>query len=253
MRAAVYHGRRDVRIEEVPIPVAGPGELLLRVGTVGIFGTDAHEFAAGPSLFPVDARHPISGHQGPLIPGHELSGTVVEVGAGIEGFAPGMLVVTGAGVSCGECHWCRRGSTNLCASYSTVGLQRDGGLAGFVAVPSVTCIDVGPYGLSADTAALAQPMSIAVHAMRRGRLELGDGAGNRTLNWVNPMQHHPRAALIAAAEVLGIGRSRANELVRRGVWPTKVLQLRRRLRPRSPSTPMKAIWFRSSATPTTCP
>ena len=176
MRAAVYHGRHDVRIEDVAVPAPGPGELLLRVGSVGICGTDAHEYSAGPSLFPIQRQHPVSGHEGPMIPGHELSGTVVGVGEGTDAFATGTLVVSGAGVSCGDCHWCRRGSTNLCATYSTVGLQRNGALAEFVTVPASTCIDVAPYGLGPDTAALAQPMAIAVHAMRRGRLGAGDVA-----------------------------------------------------------------------------
>jgi (R,R)-butanediol dehydrogenase/meso-butanediol dehydrogenase/diacetyl reductase len=176
MKAAVYHGRKDVRIEEVPVPAPGLGELLLRVAAVGICGTDAAEFSAGPSLFPIHTRNPFSGHEGPLIPGHELSGTVVAAGEGADRFPLGSLVVSGAGVSCGSCHWCTRGQTNICASYSTIGLQRNGALAGYVTVPQSTCVDVGPYGLGADTAALAQPMSIAVHAMRRGRLESGDVA-----------------------------------------------------------------------------
>lgn len=176
MKAAVYHGRNDIRIEDFAEPIAGPGELLVRVGAVGICGTDAHELSHGPAFFPIDAPHPVTGHSGPMIPGHELAGTVVAVGQGVTDFAVGSEIVSGAGISCGTCHWCQRGRTNLCAHYSTVGLQRHGGLAQFVAVPASTCVDVGPYGLSMDEAALGQPMSIAVHSMRRGRLEPGDVA-----------------------------------------------------------------------------
>jgi (R,R)-butanediol dehydrogenase / meso-butanediol dehydrogenase / diacetyl reductase len=176
MRAAVFHGRHDIRIEDVPMPVPGPGELLLRVTAVGICGTDAHEFEAGPSMFPIETRHPVSGHVGPMIPGHELAGVVVGRGEGVEGFPDGTLVVSGAGISCGTCFWCRRGRTNLCEVYATVGLQQDGALAEYVRVPVSTVFDVAAYGLAPDVAALAQPMSIAVHAVRRGGLQADEVA-----------------------------------------------------------------------------
>ena len=176
MRAAVFHGRGDVRVEDVPMPVPREGELLLKVAAVGICGTDAHEFSTGPHMFPIDHSHPVSGHVGPMIPGHEIAGIVVGTGSDVTDFSEGMLVVSGAGISCGTCHWCQRGRTNLCRSYSTLGLHQHGGLAEFVAVPASTCIDAGPFGVTSDTAALAQPMSIAVHAMRRGRLEKDDTA-----------------------------------------------------------------------------
>ncbi len=176
MRAAVFYGRGDVRVEQVPDAVAGPGELLLRVSAVGICGTDAHEFHSGPHMFPIDHAHPVSGHIGPMIPGHELAGVVEGKGADVEGFELGALVVSGAGISCGECFWCTRAMTNLCQRYSTVGLNQNGALAQYVAVPASTCIDASAFGITADTAALAQPMSIAVHAMRRGRLSPDESA-----------------------------------------------------------------------------
>ncbi len=174
MRAAVFHGQGDVRVETVADPVCGPGRLLLDVAAVGICGTDAHEYRSGPHMFPINTPHPVSGHVGPMIPGHELAGVVREVGAGVSGFAPGDLVVSGAGISCGQCVQCRRGRTNLCTSYSTIGLQRHGALAELVAVPADICVNVEGTGLTPDAAALAQPMAIAVHAMRRGRLTEGD-------------------------------------------------------------------------------
>lgn len=176
MLAAVFHGQHDVRIEDVPEPTAGPGELLVRVSAVGICGTDAHEYSHGPTMFPIHERHAVSGHIGPMIPGHELSGEVAAVGNGVTSFSIGTQVASGAGISCGSCHWCLRSRTNLCQSYWTVGLQRDGALAEFVTVPASTCIDISPFGLSLDEAALGQPMSIAVHAMRRGRPDPSDVA-----------------------------------------------------------------------------
>lgn len=174
MRAAVFHGRGDIRTEEVDDPAPGPGELLVEIRATGICGTDAHEYAHGPTMFPIGEPHPVTGHQGPMIPGHELAGEVVALGEGVTGFAPGQLIVSGAGISCGACWQCLRGRTNLCERYSSVGLQRDGGLAQFCALPAATCLAAD--GLPPDVAALGQPMAIGVHAMRRGRLEPGEDA-----------------------------------------------------------------------------
>jgi (R,R)-butanediol dehydrogenase/meso-butanediol dehydrogenase/diacetyl reductase len=167
MRAAVYHGAGDLRIVDRPTPRPGPGELLIRVSVTGICGTDAAELATGPHLYWIGSPHPASGHAGPLIPGHELVGRVEALGIGVDGFELGELVASGAGVSCGGCRSCLAGRTNLCDRYWTVGLQRDGGLAEFAAVPASICRSVEPYGLTEDAAALAQPMAIAAHAVDR--------------------------------------------------------------------------------------
>src|SRR5437899_6048129 len=175
MRAAVYHGAGDIRIEDVPDPAPAEDELLLEIHAVGICGTDVGEFVHGPMSYAV-AGHPVTGHRGPLIPGHELTGRVVARGERAGDFELGAVVASGAGISCGECFQCRAGRTNLCLRYSTVGLQRNGGLAQFCNVPAATCVDVAPYGLDEETAALAQPMAIGVHSMRRGRINPGEDA-----------------------------------------------------------------------------
>lgn len=176
MRAVVYHGTRDLRVEEAPDPVPAAGELLLEVHAVGVCGTDAAEWQHGPTIYAVPGPHPVTGHVGPLIPGHELSGRVVQVGEGVDGFANGTLVACGAGYVTGPEEPATRDRPNLAASYATVGLQRHGGLAQYVAVPAEACLDVGSYGLGDDTAALAQPMAIAVHAFHRGRPQAGEAA-----------------------------------------------------------------------------
>jgi (R,R)-butanediol dehydrogenase/meso-butanediol dehydrogenase/diacetyl reductase len=176
MKAAVYHGRHDLRVEDVPTPAPGPGELLLEVHSVGVCGTDAAEWEHGPFIYAVPGPHAVTGHAGPLIPGHELSGRVVALGDGVRGIEVGAIVACGAGYTVGTDVEVRRGRPNLSSHYATVGLQRNGGLAQYVAVPAEACIDVRPYGLRDDAAALAQPMAIAVHSMRRGRLTSGEKA-----------------------------------------------------------------------------
>src|ERR1043165_7445975 len=134
MRAAVYYGAHDVRVEDRPVPERADGQVLLRVLRSGMCGTDAAEWRSGPHLFAVDHPHPVSGHVGPLILGHEFIGEVVERGPG-SAFAIGDRVAAGAGVWCSECPRCREGRTNLCWKYTTLGLNVDGGMAEFVAAP----------------------------------------------------------------------------------------------------------------------
>lgn len=176
MRAAVYHGRRDIRIETVPDPVIRPDEILLEVRATGVCGTDAHEYAHGPSMLPIERRHEASGHQGPMIPGHEFAGRIAAVGAEVDDLQEDEWVVTGAGVWCGECARCLAGRQNLCERYWTLGLQAHGGLAQLCAVPARTIVRAEPYGLEGDVLGLAQPLSIAVHSMRRGRAHTGEVA-----------------------------------------------------------------------------
>jgi (R,R)-butanediol dehydrogenase/meso-butanediol dehydrogenase/diacetyl reductase len=154
------------------VPVAGRGEVLVKVTRSGICGTDATEYLHGPRMFPVHRKHPASGHEGPMIMGHEFVGEVVGHGPGAERFA-GLRVATGAGVSCGECSWCQAGRTNLCARYWTLGLNADGGLAGYAAVPASTCVTI-PDSCPDDAAGLAQPLAVGLHAARRTRVAPGE-------------------------------------------------------------------------------
>jgi threonine dehydrogenase-like Zn-dependent dehydrogenase len=130
MKAAVYHGRGDIRIKSVPEPAKpAPGEVVLEVLRSAICGTDSAEWSRGPLL----ARPPV-------ILGHEFVGRVVEVGDGVTEVAVGDRVVSGAGVSCGRCEWCRAGRINLCAAYYTLGLHANGGLAERVATPPPSAV-----------------------------------------------------------------------------------------------------------------
>jgi len=162
VRAAVYRGRGNVRIESVPEPgTPARDEVVISVGRAAICGTDASEWKHGPLL----ARPPVT-------LGHEFTGRVVEVGAGVEGFVVGDRVVSGAGISCGRCAQCRRGRTNLCSQYATLGLHLDGGLAELVSSPASICRPV-PEGCSDVAASMTQPLAVALHATRRAGIEDG--------------------------------------------------------------------------------
>ncbi|MET7392808.1 alcohol dehydrogenase catalytic domain-containing protein [Dactylosporangium sp. NPDC005572] len=173
MTAAVYHGVGDVRLESRPRPRPAAGEVLVRVRAAGVCGSDAAEYLHAPTLIRGDGRRAAE----PVTLGHEFAGDIVEAGPGVDPARVGELVVCGAGISCGDCAMCRRGRTNLCAGYHTIGFHRDGGLAGYVTAPAGICVAVGDRGLGPDTAALGQPMAVAVHARRRG----GAGPGNVAL------------------------------------------------------------------------
>jgi threonine dehydrogenase-like Zn-dependent dehydrogenase len=165
MKAAVFHAPGDVRIEAVPEPPPpGAGELLIQVSKAALCGTDSAEWAHGPLLA-----------QPPVVLGHEFTGQVVAAGSAAGQFRPGARVVSGAGISCGTCEWCAAGRTNLCASYRTLGLHRDGGLAELVLSPAPVC-QLVPDGLDDTGAAMAQPLAVALHAARRGQVAPGRGA-----------------------------------------------------------------------------
>jgi len=157
VRAAVFHAPGDVRVESVAEPgQPGPGEVLIKVSKAALCGTDSAEWAHGPLL----ARPPV-------VLGHEFTGQVIAAGRDVTGFPDGTRVVSGAGISCGRCEWCAEGRTNLCASYQTLGLHRDGGLAEYVLSPAAICRPV-PDELDDTGAAMAQPLAVALHAARRG-------------------------------------------------------------------------------------
>jgi (R,R)-butanediol dehydrogenase/meso-butanediol dehydrogenase/diacetyl reductase len=172
VRAGVLHAPGDLRIEERSDPTPGPGGVVIEVAYNGLCGTDATEFAKGPMMVPLHTRHPGSGHVGPTVLGHEFVGTVVDAAPEVRHLV-GRRVACGAGVSCGECAWCRRGRTNLCARYFTLGLSTDGGLATYVSAPAAICVAI-PEGCTLESAALAQPLAVGIHAVRRSGVRPGD-------------------------------------------------------------------------------
>ncbi len=178
MRAARWHGRGDVRVEDVPVPAVGPGEVLLRVSWCGICGTDVEEYRDGPVVVPVATPNALTGQRAPITLGHEFAGTIVEVGPGAGGAAAGGLkvgdrVVPEICLFCGECFHCRRHEYALCLSWAAIGLHGDGGLAEYVKVPARMCVRL-PDAIADDEAALVETTEVAVRAVRKAGLRLGD-------------------------------------------------------------------------------
>ncbi|TDD26372.1 2,3-butanediol dehydrogenase [Actinomadura sp. KC06] len=173
MRAAVWYGARDVRVEDVSQGAPGREEVAVSVAYCGICGSDLHEYADGPHAIPVGTPHPESGRAAPLTLGHEFSGTVAEVGPGVTGFRPGDRVAVEPHYRCGECARCLAGEYNLCRHFGFAGLMGDGGLAERAVLPSYM-LHLLPDGVSLKQAAVFEPAAVALHGVRRSGLRDGE-------------------------------------------------------------------------------
>lgn len=143
------------RLEEVPVPEPGPGEVLVRVLRAGICGTDLH-------IYRWDAWAASRVVPGRVI-GHEFCGTVVAVGPGVPPTRVGEFVAVECHVSCGQCPVCRGGAPHICPRMQVIGVDRDGGFADYVAVPAQNLWPLPP-GIEPDAAAILDPIGNAVHA-----------------------------------------------------------------------------------------
>jgi (R,R)-butanediol dehydrogenase/meso-butanediol dehydrogenase/diacetyl reductase len=175
MLAARLHGRGDLRVEDLPeLPGPPPGWVRLRVDACGVCGTDVEEYTAGPVLVPTEP-HVLSQRSAPLTLGHEAVGEVIEVGAGVD-LPLGTRVAVDGNMFCGECFWCARREFQLCAKLASLGLMADGGLAEQMLAPAFMCIPYADH-VSPEHAALAEPLSVAVRAIRRARVTTGTTVG----------------------------------------------------------------------------
>jgi L-iditol 2-dehydrogenase len=166
MQAAVYHGVNDVRIENVPVPAIGPGEVLIQVHSCGICGTDLKKIHTGS-------------HSAPRIFGHETVGTIAAVGAGTESFAVGDRVVVFHHIPCGTCSYCRKKTFAQCPVYKQVGCTAGfepsgGGFAGYVRVMDwivkrglIKIPDDVPF----DQAIFVEPLNTCLKGVRSLNLE----------------------------------------------------------------------------------
>ena len=164
--AAVLHGPKDIRIEPREVPAARPGEVLVRVRAVGLCGSDLHYYAHGengPNVL-----------RTPTALGHEAAGVVVATGDGASAHPVGTAVAVEPAIPCGRCRVCRAGRYNQCSHGHCFGSPpTDGALTRFLAVPEEFAHPV-PEGLPFASAALVEPLAVAVHAIRRGGVTAGD-------------------------------------------------------------------------------
>ena len=167
MRAAVYYGNHDLRISDVPEPAVRQGTVKVKVSRNGICGTDLHEYYDGPIFIPTVDAHPLTGKKAPLIPGHEFSGTITDVGAGVVGLAEGDQVTIEPLYRCEQCRACRAGQYNVCDVVGFHGLMADGGMAEYTVVPQ-NQVHKLPASVPVEMGALVEPMSVAYHAAKLG-------------------------------------------------------------------------------------
>jgi L-iditol 2-dehydrogenase len=169
MKALVLKEYKKLSLEEVPEPEVAPDAVLVSVKACGICGSDVHGWDGSTGR-----RRP------PLIMGHEAAGVIERVGPAVEDWQPGDRVTFDSTLYCGDCEFCRQGEINLCSRRRVLGVscedyRQHGALAEFVSVPE-RVLSLVPEALPFEQAALAEPLSIAFHAVRRARVRLGDQA-----------------------------------------------------------------------------
>lgn len=161
MKAWVLHNIGDIRFEDVDIPRIGDNEVLVAVKAAGICGSDI------PRIYETGA------HNMPLIPGHEFSGKVVETGKSVDPKWIDKRVGIFPLIPCKQCEMCRKKLYEMCRNYNYLGSRCNGGFAEYCAVPANNLIEL-PDRVTYEQAAMLEPMSVAVHAIRRVNLNKND-------------------------------------------------------------------------------
>jgi len=174
MKAAVFHGAQDIRVEDVSAPSGvAPDEVRVKPFWCGICGTDLHEYAVGPIVIPTQS-HPLTGASAPQILGHEFSGEVLEVGGRVTHLRVGDRVSVMPLISCGSCFFCLRGLNHLCQSMGCIGLSFQwGGIAEECVVPARSASKL-PDTMSDVAGALVEPTAVAAYGVDRAGVRPGD-------------------------------------------------------------------------------
>ena len=162
MKAAVLHGAADLRYETVPDPAPAARDVIVKVHACSICGSDLHGF---------HGKHPRLVF--PRILGHEFAGEVVALGSGVKGVPLGQRACCDIDIFCGQCGPCREGRTNICEKLRTMGFDRDGAYAEYVAVPAGNLYPL-PENVSYDQASAVQVLGISYHAVAH-RVKPGPG------------------------------------------------------------------------------
>jgi L-iditol 2-dehydrogenase len=208
MRAIVLHAPGDIRLENRPKPVAGPGEVLLRVASVGVCGSDL------PRMLVKGAW------KMPLITGHEFSGYIHALGENVDGWEIGELTAVAPLMPCNQCIECKTGNFSRCRDYDYFGSRRDGAYAEFVAVPVENLIKT-PQHVDPRAIAMTDPASIAIHAIwKAGGITAGQtGAvvgcgpiGLFAIQWMRIMGASRVIAVDVTEEKLALAREAGADL-----------------------------------------
>lgn len=249
MRAAVWHGRHDIRVEDVPLPAEPPpGWVQIRVHWCGICGSDLHEYLAGPVFIPVEAPHPLTGLKDQCILGHEFSGEIVRLGNGVTGFAVGQAVAADACQHCGTCYYCRHGLYNICENLAFTGLMNNGAFAEYVNVPA-NLLYALPAGSPSEAGALIEPLAVGMHAVKKAGSLLGQnvvvvgagtiglstimcarrrrGTGDRPGDVLGAQGQGPGGRRQPGARPLAVRRPRRNPRPHRRAWRRRQLRMHR--------------------------
>lgn len=164
MKASRFLGNKTFAVTDLPMPHAGPGELVLRNQVCGVCGTDVHIYHGEPGSADVNP---------PVVLGHEYSGEVVEVGEGVTGFAVGDHVTVDPNIYCGHCAYCQNGKKQLCPSMEAIGVTRDGGFAQYSRIPASQAFKLEPT-VPWEAAAMAEPLACCLHGIDLAGIQVGD-------------------------------------------------------------------------------
>jgi len=161
MKAAVLRETESLTVEEVDVPQLRHNEILLKVAYCGICGTDPYIYTG---RFPIPSL--------PLIPGHEFSGKVVEVGENVASVKKGDRVTADINMSCGNCYFCRKGQKLFCPEIKQIGVHVSGAFADYVKAPETQVYKL-PDNISYEQGALVEPLACAVHGVERTEIQIG--------------------------------------------------------------------------------
>ena len=164
MKAAVFYGKGDLRVEEAVKPVAAKGEILIKVRACGVCGTDVHIFSGDEGAAKTTP---------PVILGHEFSGEVEETGEGVVDFRKGDRVCVDPNVLCGECFYCKSALGHFCEHMQGIGTTVNGGFAQYVAVPAKQAYKLAD-GTSFEEGAMTEPVACCLHGIDMCNIRPGD-------------------------------------------------------------------------------
>ncbi len=199
MKAAVLEGIDQIALREVPTPECTPDTILVRVNACAVCGTDVKALRYGHQMI-----------KPPIILGHELAGTVVEVGAEVHGYYDSERVTVASAVPCGRCCYCQRGQTTVCENILDIGSTWSGGFADYLLVPPAAvrnaCVNKIPDGVSAAAVALTEPLACCLNAQEMLGVGVGDTVliiGSGPIGCLNAML----ARALGAAAIIVANRS----------------------------------------------